>query len=51
MINNQHFFCPAGIETRFGLAFPKYKTPTSNEPSSANPPLTKLLGGTPQTNT
>jgi len=40
-----------GIETRFGLAFPKYKTPTSNEPSSAIPPLTTLLGVTPQTNT
>jgi solute carrier family 25 aspartate/glutamate transporter 12/13 len=34
-----------GIETRFGLAFPKYKSPTSNEPSSSSiPPLTSLLG-------
>ncbi|CAF1421363.1 unnamed protein product [Adineta steineri] len=33
-----------GIETRFGLAFPKYKTSNSNEPSSVIPPLTTLLG-------
>jgi len=33
-----------GIETRFGLAFPKYKSSTSNEPSSSIPPLTSLLG-------
>ncbi|UJR23324.1 hypothetical protein I4U23_026338 [Adineta vaga] len=35
-----------GIETRFGLAFPKYKTSSSpsNEPSSSIPSLTALLG-------
>ncbi|UJR25584.1 hypothetical protein I4U23_006928 [Adineta vaga] len=36
-----------GIETRFGLAFPKYKTPTSTEHSSTIPPLTTLLGVNP----
>jgi len=41
-----------GIETRFGLAFPKYKSSTSNEPSSSIPPLTSLLGvPVPQVNT
>jgi solute carrier family 25 aspartate/glutamate transporter 12/13 len=39
-----------GIETRFGLAFPKYKTPTTGEHSKAIPPLTTLLGVTPQVN-
>ncbi|CAF3325228.1 unnamed protein product [Rotaria socialis] len=40
-----------GIETRFGLAFPKYKNATSNEPSPSVPSLTKLLGVTSQVNT
>ena len=39
-----------GIETRFGLAFPKYKSSTVNEPSSGLPPLTTLLGVTSQVN-
>ncbi|CAF0838050.1 unnamed protein product [Adineta steineri] len=40
-----------GIETRFGLAFPKYKTPTPSESSGPTiPPLTTLLGVTPHTN-
>jgi solute carrier family 25 aspartate/glutamate transporter 12/13 len=38
------FFYLLGIETRFGLAFPKYKSSTSNESSSSVPPLTTLLG-------
>jgi solute carrier family 25 aspartate/glutamate transporter 12/13 len=46
----KYFFYFIGIETRFGLAFPKYKTPTSNEPSTSIPPLTTLLGVTPQIN-
>jgi solute carrier family 25 aspartate/glutamate transporter 12/13 len=35
-----------GIETRFGLAFPKYKSSTSNDSSSSPsvPSLTKLVG-------
>ncbi|CAF0727392.1 unnamed protein product [Rotaria sp. Silwood1] len=40
-----------GIETRFGLTFPKYKTSTSNGSSSTVPPLTKLLGVTPEVKT
>ncbi|CAF4404614.1 unnamed protein product, partial [Rotaria socialis] len=38
-----------GIETRFGLAFPKYKSSTSKDSTSLIPPLTSLLGvSTPQ---
>ncbi|CAF0902153.1 unnamed protein product [Rotaria sordida] len=38
-----------GIETRFGLAFPKYKSSTPNEPTPSVPRLTSLLGvSTPQ---
>ncbi|CAF0848755.1 unnamed protein product [Rotaria sp. Silwood1] len=33
-----------GIETRFGLAFPKYKSSPSNESSSLVPRLTSLVG-------
>ncbi|CAF1253170.1 unnamed protein product [Adineta ricciae] len=35
-----------GIETRFGLAFPKYKSSSSpsNEPPSSLPPLSTLIG-------
>jgi hypothetical protein len=44
------FYC-IGIETRFGLAFPKYKTTTSDEHSSTIPPLTTLLGVNPKPHT
>jgi len=33
-----------GIETRFGLAFPKYKLSNSEQTSNAAPQLTALLG-------
>lgn len=36
-----------GIETRFGLAFPKYKSSTNEDTGSAIPPLTTLLGVKP----
>ncbi len=46
----KNFLYFVGIETRFGLAFPKYKTPTSHEHSTTIPSLTTLLGVTPQHN-
>lgn len=46
---NEDFFSFLGIETRFGLAFPKYRTSTTSEPSTVLPPLTTLLGVTPHT--
>lgn len=40
-----------GIETRFGLAFPKYKSSeTTVESTTGIPPLTTLLGVAPQSN-
>lgn len=43
------FFSFLGIETRFGLAFPKYKSSSSEEPKSLIPPVTTLLGIKAQT--
>jgi len=41
---NSTVFYLVGIETRFGLAFPKYKSLTSNESSPSVSSLTSLLG-------
>ena len=43
------FFDHLGLETRFGLSFPKYKSTTSNQSTSSVPPSTTVLGKpTPQ---